>query len=75
MKRSGGGMITIQDKGTHHLLVIGGIGSPPTLQLPGAQYHQIPSGHMCTNEQNMYNLSTGKCNDILMLSELSYSLV
>ena len=37
MKRCNGGMITVEDDGTY-LLMIGGDGSPPTVQLKQAQY-------------------------------------
>ena len=58
MKRGYGGMITIEDDGIHCLLMIGGIGSPPTVELPDTEYSD---GDTCrTNEQNMYNLFTGK---------------
>ena len=63
-------MITIEDDGIHCLLMIGGEGSLPTLELseyfddfvelPDAEYIQLLTGTICTNEQNMYNLFTGK---------------
>ena len=59
MKRAYGGMITIEDDGVHCLLMIGGIGSPPTIELPNAQYVKLSSGRVRTNEHNMYNISTG----------------
>ena len=59
MKRGYGGMITIEDDGIHCLLMIGGTGSP-TVKLPDTEYVQLPTGTVCTNEQNMYNLFTGK---------------
>ena len=60
MKRADGGMITIEDDGIHRLLMIGGIGSPQTVELPDTKYFEINDDRICTNEQNMYNLSTGK---------------
>ena len=62
MKRAAGGMITIEDNGIHCLLMIGGIGSPPTVELPDTKYVQlhVSNDTVCTNEQNMYNLFTGK---------------
>ena len=59
MKRGAGGMITIEDDGIHCLLMIGGAGSPPTAKLPDTKYVQISTG-IVSNEQNMYNLFTGK---------------
>ena len=61
MKRCYGGMITIEDDGIHCLLMIGGFGSPPTVELPDTKYYvQLRTGTVRTNEQNMYNLFTGK---------------
>ena len=60
-KRGYGGMITVEDNGTY-LLMIGGIGSPPTVQLQQAQYIYFHDrDYVCTNECNMYNILTGKC--------------
>ena len=59
MKRAHGGMITIDNDETY-LLMIGGRGSPPTIQLQQAQYILLPEGDMRTNECNMYNMLTGK---------------
>ena len=61
MKRSYGGMITIEEDGIHCLLMIGGQGSPPTVEIPNTEYIHIPAVTVsATNEQNMYNLFTGK---------------
>ena len=60
MKRGYGGMITVEDDGTY-LLMIGGIGSPPTVQIQQAQY-VYSEGRVRTNECNMYNILTGKCS-------------
>ena len=63
MKRAGVGMITIEDDGIHCLLMIGGRGSPPTVELPDTKYYvQLPTNddRVHTNEQNIYNLFTGK---------------
>ena len=60
MKRGAGGMMLTEYGGVHCLLVIGGAGSPPSTKLPQAQYIQLPSGSVHTNEQNLYNISTSK---------------
>ena len=60
MKRAYGGMITVEDDETYFLMT-GGDGSPPTVQLQQAQYIQSHDGHVRTNECNMYNILTGKC--------------
>ena len=60
MKRGYGGMMLAKHGGVYCLLVIGGIGSPPSTKLPQAQYIQFPSGRVRTNEQNLYNISTSK---------------
>ena len=54
-------MITVQDYETY-LLMTGGYGSPATVQLQQAQYIQTRDGRFVyTNECNMYNILTGKC--------------
>ena len=60
MKRGFGGIMSSELAGHHCLLLIGGLGSPPSIQLPQAQYYQLPSGKVHTNEQNIYDLTTGK---------------
>ena len=59
MKRGYGGIMLSEEAGHHCLLVIGGHGSPPSIQLPQAQYFRYPSGIVSTNEQNIYDLTTG----------------
>ena len=61
MKRAYGGMITVEDDETSFLMT-GGEGSPPTVQLQQAQYIQTHDDcGVRTNECNMYNILTGKC--------------
>ena len=60
MKRGYGCMVLTEYGGVHRLLVIGGFGSPPSTKLPQAQYIQLSNGAVCTNEQNLYNISTSK---------------
>ena len=61
IKRSYCGMMLSECGGVHHLLVIRGIGSPPSTKLSQAQYIQSPhSGNIRTNEQNLFNISTSK---------------
>ena len=62
MKRGYGGIMSSEQAGHHCLLLVGGIGSPPSTQLPQAQCYQCPDGKISTNEQNVYDLKTG--NDI-----------
>ena len=59
MKRGYGGIMSSEQAGKCCLLIIGGSGSPPSIQLPQVQYHQLPSGKVSTNEQNIYDLTTG----------------
>ena len=59
MKRAYGGIMSSEQAGHHCLLVIGGLGSP-SIQLPQAQYYQVDDGVAFTNEQNIYDLITGK---------------
>ena len=60
MKRGASNVMLTEYGGVHRLLVIGGIGSPPSKKLPQAQYIQLTSGRVRTNEQNLYNISTSK---------------
>ena len=60
MRRSSGGMISSKEEGRHCLLLIGGFGSPPSIHLPHVQYYQLPNDRISTNEQNIYDLTTGK---------------
>ena len=60
MRRGTGGMISFEHDGVHHLLMIGGGGSKPAVQLPNNKYIKLPSGNWCTNEHSIYNLSSSK---------------
>uniref|UniRef100_A0A1X7THK8 Protein kinase domain-containing protein n=1 Tax=Amphimedon queenslandica TaxID=400682 RepID=A0A1X7THK8_AMPQE len=60
MRRAGGGMISFEHDGVHHLLMIGGIGSEPSVQLPYHKYIELFDGKWQTNEHSMYNLSSRK---------------
>ena len=59
MKRGYGGIMSSEQAGHLCLLIIGGGGSPPSIQLPQAQYYQYHDDRACTNEQNLYDLTTG----------------
>ena len=60
MRRGSGGMISFKDNGIHHLLMIGGYGSKPAVQLPHYKYIEFTSRRWRTNEHSMYNLSSSK---------------
>ncbi|XP_019861846.1 PREDICTED: probable serine/threonine-protein kinase DDB_G0271682 [Amphimedon queenslandica] len=60
MRRAYGGMLSFEHDGVHHLLMIGGIGSKPVVQLSHSGYSELPSGRWRTNEHSMYNLSSRK---------------
>uniref|UniRef100_A0A1X7SWV7 Attractin/MKLN-like beta-propeller domain-containing protein n=1 Tax=Amphimedon queenslandica TaxID=400682 RepID=A0A1X7SWV7_AMPQE len=60
MMRGYGGMISFEHDGVHHLLMIGGLGSKPAIQLPHYKYDQTFNGNWRTNEHSMYNLSSRK---------------
>ena len=60
MRRAGGGMISFEHDEVHHLLMIGGIGSKPAVQLPHHKYIELPNGKWQSNEHSMYNLSSSK---------------
>ena len=60
MKRGYGGMMSTEHEGQYRLLIIGGVGSPPSTQVPQAQYFQYTHGRVSTNEHNLFDISTGK---------------
>ena len=53
-------MMCMECMGTEYLLIIGGHGSTPTTRHSQYQYDQMVSGHVRTNEHNLFNLSTSK---------------
>ncbi|XP_019852403.1 PREDICTED: uncharacterized protein LOC109582191 [Amphimedon queenslandica] len=63
MMRAYGGMISFEHDGVHHLLMIGGLGSKPAVQLPYYKYIELSNGRWRTNEHSMYNLSSRKWNN------------
>ena len=60
MRRCAGGMISFEHDGVHHLLMIGGTGSKPAVQLPHNKYIEFSDGDWRTNEHSMYNISSSK---------------
>ena len=69
MMRGYGGMISLEHDGVHRLLMIGGGGSKPAVQLPHYEYIQLSGGHWRTNEHSIYNLSSSKIyNNYVVLS-------
>ena len=71
MKRGYGGIMSSEQAGHHCLLIIGGHGSPPSIQLPQAQYYHFLDGRVSTNEHNIYDLTTGN-NINISLSDITY---
>ncbi|XP_019857533.1 PREDICTED: uncharacterized protein LOC109585832 [Amphimedon queenslandica] len=59
MKKGTAGMISLEFDGAEYLVIIGGYGSTPTVYQPQFQYDQLKTGHVRTNEQLLYNVSTG----------------
>ena len=64
MKRANGGMMSTEHEGQHCLLIIGGYGPMPFTRVPQAQYYQLPSGRISTNEHNLFDILTGKSINI-----------
>ena len=60
MKRAYGGMMSTDHGEWQCLLIIGGVGPPPSMHVPQAQYFQLSSGKVSTNEHNMFDILTGK---------------
>ena len=69
MRRSWGGIISFEHDGVHHLLMIGGYGSKPAVQLPHYKYIQLPGGNWRTNEHSIYNLSSSKFDFCFVVNE------
>ena len=67
MRRGWGGMISFEHDGVHHLLMIGGRGSKPAVQLPHYKYIELSDGEWRTNEHSIYNISSSK---VLLLFEI-----
>ena len=63
MKKAYGGMISLDFDETEYLFIVGGKGPTPTVHHPQFRYCQLKSDRVCTNEQILYNLSTGKIID------------
>ena len=60
MRRGFCGMISFEHDGVHHLLMIGGMGSKPAVQLPHYKYIKKDNGKWATNEHSMHNLLLSK---------------
>ncbi|XP_003385415.2 PREDICTED: uncharacterized protein LOC100638082 [Amphimedon queenslandica] len=60
MRRAYGGMLSFEHYGVHHLLMIGGLGSEPAVQLPHYKYIKLRSGRWHTDEHSIYNISSRK---------------
>ena len=63
MKRGFGGMMSNKlggITGQYSLLIVGGYGVTTSTYHPRAQYYQLPSARVRTNEHNLYDLTTGK---------------
>ncbi|XP_011405237.2 PREDICTED: uncharacterized protein LOC105313472 [Amphimedon queenslandica] len=58
MRRGDGGMISFEHDGVHHLLMIGGLGCKPAVQLPHYKYIKFAGGRWHTNEHSIYNISS-----------------
>ncbi|XP_019854320.1 PREDICTED: uncharacterized protein LOC109583419 isoform X2 [Amphimedon queenslandica] len=69
MRRAYGGMISFEDDRVHHLLMIGGYGSKPAVQLPHYKYIKLPNENWCTNEHSIYNLLSRKWNNPVIIGQ------
>ena len=58
MMRAASGMISLEHDGVYYLLIIGGVGSEPAVQLPHAKYNKLKSSDVLwrTSEHSVYNL-------------------
>ena len=60
MKKGHAGMLSLELDGTGYLFMVGGIGSTPAVKHPQFEYDQVLNGRFRTNEQLLYNLSSGE---------------
>ena len=62
MKKSHCGIMLFNSEGDHedHLFITGGHGTPPNNPQPNAEYSKAYGNRVWTNEQHIYNISTGK---------------
>uniref|UniRef100_A0A1X7V6X6 Uncharacterized protein n=1 Tax=Amphimedon queenslandica TaxID=400682 RepID=A0A1X7V6X6_AMPQE len=60
MKKAYAGMISLEFDGSEYLFILGGYGSIPTVYHPQFQYDQLNDGDVRTNEQLLYDVSTGQ---------------
>ena len=60
MRRCHGGMISFKNNGEQHLLIIGGQGSKPAMQLPHTINVEDDGNKWRTNEHSIYNLSSSE---------------
>ena len=51
--------MSTEHDGQNCLVIIGGHGPPPSTQIPQAQYYQLSSGNVSTNEHNLLDILTG----------------
>uniref|UniRef100_A0A1X7UM19 Uncharacterized protein n=1 Tax=Amphimedon queenslandica TaxID=400682 RepID=A0A1X7UM19_AMPQE len=68
MRRGGGGMISFEHDGAH-LLMIGGKGSKPAVQLPHYKYIEFTDGDWQTNEHSIYNISSREWSNPLIIGQ------
>ena len=59
MKKYRCGIMSFTSEGEDHLFITGGCGSFPDSPQPNAKYSKVGK-HVMTNEQHIYNISTGK---------------
>ena len=60
MKKSSCGIMPFTSEGEDHLFITGGSGTPPNNPQPNAKYSKLLGDLVRTNEQHIYNISTGK---------------
>ena len=75
MKKAYGEMISLDFDNTEYLFIVGGVGSTPTARPSQFRYVQRNNGRVRTNEQLLYNLSTGKIIYIIIYYHTKQFLV
>ena len=65
MKKSNGGMLSLEFDGTDYLFIVGGAGPTPAVKHPQFQCKQTKIDLFLTNELLLYNLSNSEFHFIL----------
>ena len=72
MKKTFGGMVSLEFDGSDYLFMVGGMGTEPAVKHPQFQYEYNQNGLVLTNEQLLYKLSNGEILFSIVLKLVYY---